>query len=107
MAKTLKYQQLLLQFLEKYAKVKPVNWKDAEQQVIADTLHHHYQLVRMGYQNKVYFHYPLFHFDIVDDKVLVRQNRTDMDIVEALKELGIPKKDVIVYSEFPAMEAHA
>ncbi len=104
MAKTLKYQRIILQFLEKYAVVKPANWRDAEQQVLADTKGRHYQLLRMGYQNKLYYHYPIFHFDIVDGKILVRQNRTDLDIVTELEKQGVPVKDIKVFSELPALQ---
>ncbi len=96
MGKTLKYQKIILQLLAEYASIKPINWEDAEHQVISDERGHHYQLVRMGWKDDRYLHYAIFHFDIRDGKVWVRQNRTDADIESELAELGVAPEDVFV-----------
>ncbi|MCB0520355.1 MAG: XisI protein [Lewinellaceae bacterium] len=104
MGKTVKYQKIILQLLADYAAIKPINWEDAEHQVIADEKNHHYQLVRMGWKDDRYHHYAIFHFDIRDGKVWVRQNRTDADIEAELMDSGIAADDIVVSYRMPLAE---
>ena len=96
MGKVLKYQKIIQQLLKDYAPIKPVNWEDAEQQLVFDTKNHHYQLVRIGWKNERYFHYSIFHFDIRNEKIWVRQNRTDADIENELIDMGIAPDDILI-----------
>jgi len=101
MDKVLRYQKAVVSFLEDYAKIKPANLKEVQNQVILDTQNHHYQLVRVGWQDGKHVHYAVFHFDIIGDKVWVQQNRTDLPIGYELMDLGIAESD-LVYAYLPA-----
>lgn len=96
MAKTLKYERAILAFLDEYANIKPYGFNKVQNQVIVDKQNHHYQLVRVGRHENKHIHYVVFHFDIIEDKVWVQQNRTDLPIIEELEEYGIPEKDIVV-----------
>lgn len=100
MDKVLKYQKAVVSFLESYAKIKPTNLEEVENQLILDTKNHHYQLVRVGWQDGKHVHYAVFHFDIIGDKVWVQQNRTDLPIGYDLMDLGIAESD-LVYAYLP------
>lgn len=100
MDKVLKYQKAIVSFLEDYAKIKPANLKEVQNQLVLDTKNHHYQLVRVGWQNGKHVHYAVFHFDIIGDKVWVQQNRTDLPIGYELMDLGIAEGD-LVYAYLP------
>lgn len=95
MAKPLKYAKAILQFLNDYAHVIPYGFKNVRNQVVADRKNRHYQLVRFGWQDNKHIHYTVFHFNIIDGKVWIQQNRTDLPIDEELEYMGIPKKDVV------------
>jgi hypothetical protein len=90
------YEKAILTLLEDYSKIKPANWKSAHHQILADKENHHYQLVRFGWKDGLREHYVIFHFDIILGKVWVQQNNTDMDILEELEFLGIPKKSIVL-----------
>jgi XisI protein len=92
----LKYETAILSFLGEYAQIKPINFKNANNQVIVDRDNGHYQLVRMGWQGEKYIYNTVFHFDLVGTKILVQQNRTDLSIVEELEEFGISSNDIVV-----------
>lgn len=96
MDKKLNHERAILAFLEEYARIKPINFRNATNQVIADKANGHYQLVRMGWQDGRYIHNTVFHFDLLGEKVIVQQNRTDLPIVEELKEYGIDEQDIVV-----------
>lgn len=96
MDKQLGYQSAILSFLKDYAKIKPFEWKNVQNQVIVDRENHHYQLVRVGWHEGQHIHYTVFHFDLVGTQVWVQENRTDLPIVDELEALGIPRKAIVL-----------
>ena len=106
MANTKKYQQIILQFLEDYAAIKSPFWPDVQNQIVADTQNHHYQLVRLGWDEKKRFvHYVAFHFDIIDGKVWIQANNTDREIADELIALGINRENIILGFHKPEVRA--
>ncbi|MDX1913307.1 MAG: XisI protein [Saprospiraceae bacterium] len=100
MDKILNYRNAIISFLEDYAKIKPANLPEVQNQVIIDDVNRHYQLVRIGWDEGKHVHYAVFHFDIIDGKVWIQQNRTDLPIGFDLIDLGIAAKD-LVYAYLP------
>ncbi|MFN7118536.1 MAG: XisI protein [Saprospiraceae bacterium] len=105
MEQIIKYQHIITSLLEEYASYKLAT-PGIESQVICDTLRHHYQLMRVGWDGNEYIHYIVFHFDIKDGKVWIQENRTDVDIAEALVERGIPKSDIVLGLQPPYLRVH-
>ena len=96
------YQDAILAFLNEYSEVKPSNWKGVQNQIIVDRENQNYQLVRVGWHENQHIHYTVFHFDLVNGKVYVQENRTDIPILDELEALGIPRKDVfLAFQEAP------
>ncbi|MFM9949653.1 MAG: XisI protein [Saprospiraceae bacterium] len=100
-----KYQKAILDVLEEYAAITSPFMPDVENKVIADTRNHHYQLIRIGWYKDRHVHYTVFHFDLVDGKVWVQENRTDVKIDEELIAHGVAPKDIISGLEHPVMKA--
>ena len=94
MEKIKKYQKAILKVLEYYATIRSPFMPDVENKVIADRQSHQYQLIRMGWYKEKPIHYAVFHFDIVQQKVIIQINRTDLKIEDELLEVGIPLKDI-------------
>lgn len=65
-------------------------------QIIADKSGNHYQLIRIGWKKNEHIHYCVFHFDIINEKVWIQENRTDILIAEELVEAGIAKQDIVL-----------
>ncbi len=93
--------------LQKHAAYKPVNIRDAERQVIADTTRNHFQLLTIGWEGKRFVHNCSFHFDIKDEKIWIQQNWTDIDIAQELVEMGVPKTDIVLGFQPPYARAHS
>lgn len=101
MANTKKYQQIILQLLEEYAAIKSPFWPDVENQIVADTTRNHYQLVRIGWDEKKNFvHYTVFHFDLNDGKIWIQANNTDRKIADELVEMGVERSDIVLGFRF-------
>ncbi|MBK8563599.1 MAG: XisI protein [Saprospiraceae bacterium] len=95
MEKMKKYQSAILKVLKEYAAIKSPFMPGVENKVVADTANHHYQLVRMGWHQDKHVYYPVFHFDIINGKVWVQENRTDAKIDEELVAAGVAAVDIV------------
>ncbi|MFN0036129.1 MAG: XisI protein [Saprospiraceae bacterium] len=97
MANTKKYERIILQLLEEYAAIRSPFWPDVDNQIVADSQNHHYQLVRIGWdEKKNHVHYVVFHFDIIGAKVWVQANNTDRKIADELISMGIRRDDIVL-----------
>jgi len=96
MDKVEKYEKIIVDYFEAFAERRNKNPNSTKIQVIADTQRKHYQLIKIGWKEYDYFHYCLFHLDIIDGKIWVQENRTETLIAEELVERGIPKYDIVL-----------
>ncbi|MDB9514355.1 XisI protein [Kamptonema animale CS-326] len=72
-------------------------------QTIFDTEHDHYQLVYVGWRNQQRIYGPVLHLDIIDNKIWIQQDGTEVGIANELVELGVPKQDIILGFDPPNM----
>lgn len=90
-------QQAVVSILERFAAYIPVNLPEAENQLITDFQHGHFQLVRIGWEGDAFAHNTVFHFDVKPDgKVWIQVNNTDVDIAAELVEQGIEKSNIVL-----------
>ena len=101
MDKITRYQNIVIGLMEEVASKPYANAPEIEQQVIADTQRHHYQLINIGWHRGHFVFRPLLHFDIKDGKIWVQQNDTEIEIGDELVERGVRAKD-IVFGFLPA-----
>ena len=107
MEKIKKYQKAILKVLEHYAAIDSPFMPDVTNKVIADTQNHQYQLIRMGWYKDRHVHYTVFHFDILDGKVWIQENRTDVKINEDLVEAGVSPQDIVSGLQHPTLKKMA
>ncbi len=94
MLKIKKYQTAITEILEDYAAY--FKEPDLDTQVICDFKRNHFELVKMGWQSGKRFHYCIFHFDILDGKIWIQENNTDISITPELEAKGISKADIVL-----------
>jgi XisI protein len=100
-----KYQQSLINWLEIY--VKENTSSNIEYQLITDTVHYHYQIVRTGWDGNKFLYLIVFHFQIKEDgKIWVWANNTDLDLGQVLSELGIPNNQIVPALQPPFVRQH-
>lgn len=102
MEKVEKYRDCIKQVLTKYATYKP-SYGEVDMQVIFDTEHNHYQVVRVGWDNKQRVYGCPIHLDIKDGKIWIQQNGTEIDLGQELVNIGVPKSDIVVGFHPPYM----
>lgn len=103
MEKIEQYRQLIIGLYEEYAKARPANITNVDTQLILDKERNHYQLVRIGWDKKLFSYSVIFHFDIKPDgKIWIQVNSTDRDVAEELEQMGVPKSDIVIGFQPPA-----
>lgn len=104
MEKIKKYQKVILKLLNYYATIKSPFMPEVENKIIADTKNHQYQLVRIGWYKDRHVHYTVFHFDIVNEKILIQENRTDVKIDEEFINEGVAPNDIMSGLQHPTLQ---
>ena len=97
MKKIKKYEKLIIQLLEQYASPFQLNPKsEVQEQVIVDTIHHHYQWLTTGNDvGENFKNYINIHFSIKPNgQVWLMENLTDVRVAEELVKLGVPRADL-------------
>jgi hypothetical protein len=88
------YQQYIQQLLTEHAKLVWDNRIKAE--TIFDTERDHYQLVYVGWPGAKRLYGVVLHIDIIDGKIWIQQDGTEVGIANKLVELGVPKQDIVL-----------
>lgn len=96
MDRTITYQNIITDLLNEYGATKKSVTPNVHSKVILDTKSNHYQLISLGWHNKRYIYTTAFHFEIVNGKVFIHINNTDILIADKLHDKGIPKSDIIL-----------
>ena len=106
MAKVKKYEKIILSILKDYEKVRYSNL-NAENKLIADKENHRYQVVTIGWDGVKFIHDCPMHFDIIDGKIWVQQNMTDLDLDRVFREHGVPNTDIVLGFLSPKMREYS
>ncbi|HFA47817.1 MAG TPA: hypothetical protein ENJ95_02220 [Bacteroidetes bacterium] len=93
MGKKLKYIHAIKKFLRDYANI-PDDSENIHYEVVADKESGNFCLIRFGEDEEQWTHHCVFHFKLINDKVVVLQNWTDLKLEEELAALGIDRADI-------------
>ena len=105
MDKITQYQQIITQLLEEYAAIPPSYPTKLRDEVVADTVRNHFQLVSLGWEENKFIHEVIFHLDIIEGKIWVQRNNTEADLSGELTDRGIPKSDIVIGFQSPAIRS--
>ncbi|MFN0036902.1 MAG: XisI protein [Saprospiraceae bacterium] len=102
-----RYEKIIIGTLQEYADAFNQQKDGLQAKVLVDFDGQHFQLLNYGWHNGHYQFYVVFHFDILDGKVWLQENRTDVLIAGELAEKGIEKKDIVLGLQFPELRAES
>ncbi len=95
------YRQLVQRLLTEHASLVWDSRIKAE--TIFDLEHDRYQLVYVGWRGSERVYGTVLHVDIVDGKIWVQQDGTEVGIANKLAEHGVPKHDIVLGFDPPKM----
>ena len=96
MDKIKKYKNILLKEMQHQAAIPFGNAPELHRHLMVGQNEDEFILILKGWQDETYRHGVIFHFQIIEDKVWLHENNTDIDIGSKLAQLGIPKSDIIL-----------
>lgn len=105
MDKLAQYRQWIQQLLSEYANVKLAN-ESVKVYKSFDTEGDHYQVFHAGWAKYRRIFGPLIHIDILDGKLWIQHDGTEVGIANRLLELGVPAKDIVLGYHAPFMRQH-
>ena len=102
------YQKKLTDYLESLAtEYNNSLGTQLEYQAIADTVRGHFQLLKLGWHERRYYHIVLLHFDVKPTgKVWIQLNDTEILIADELVKCGIPASDIVLGFKPEYMRPH-
>jgi hypothetical protein len=108
MDKIKKYQAILNDFLVEYVKSASLSTSgDVKTNLVIDLKRNSFQLLYIGWHGAKYIFSPIFHFDIIDEKIWIQCNNTELEIDEILISEGIEKQDIVLGFQPPFSRAAA
>jgi len=107
MEKVTTYRDTIKSVLTEYANTRrPARTDEVQHQLLFDEQRNHYQLFCVGWQGMKRIYFPVFHLDIINDKIWVQEDATDFDVVGELEERGVPKSDIVLAFHAPYKRPH-
>ncbi len=104
MDKLTQYRCWIKEILEKHSLMKPAG--NIEVYKFFDPQQDHYQVFHAGWNKYRRIFGPLIHIDIIDSKVVIQYDGTEVGVANELVELGIPKQDIVLGYHAPFMRQY-
>lgn len=96
------YREYVRTLLQRLGKGTYVN-SDLRHELVFDREGDHYQLLSIGWDNRKRVFDCDVHLDIINDKVWIQLNNTDVDLATELVEMGVPREDIVLGFHSPYM----
>ncbi len=96
MDKVKKYQNIVIDFLNRYNADTTVPSDTVQRRVLIDKKNNSFQLLSIGWRNNLYTFGPIFHFDIINGKIWMQCNNTEREVVDELMAAGVRKNDIVL-----------
>jgi hypothetical protein len=101
-----KYQKIILATLQEYTKVRYANL-NAENRLIADKETHQYQIITIGWEGTKFVHDCPIHIDIINGKIWIQRNMTELDFGKIFMEKGVDSTEIVLGFLSPKMREYS
>ena len=96
MDKLNKFNDAVIDVLNEYKSHFKQTKQDIKNEVVIDERNHHYQFLWTGWREEKHIFNVVCHIDIVDGKIWIQQDNTEIGIANLLVEKGISKQDIVL-----------
>lgn len=107
MDKITHYQNILSELLNEYGNIQKTLTPLVKNQMIIDRERNQFQLLSVGWHNDRYIYTVAFHFVIIENKIWLQQNNTDVLIADELVARGVPASDIVLGFIAPDVRAYS
>lgn len=91
-----KYQDLIIKVLEDYKGQFKKTSKDIQALIVTDKENCHYQLLWLGWDGNRHIFTVTTFLSIINGKIWIQHDSTEVGIANMLAEEGIPKSDIVL-----------
>jgi hypothetical protein len=95
MDKIEQYRQIIRDVLTPFTVLRYSN-ADITNEAVFDGDHDRYVIISVGWQGQRRIQHCLIHLDIINGKVWIQRDNTEVGVAYALEEAGIPKSDIVL-----------
>ncbi|HBQ97050.1 MAG: XisI protein [Roseofilum sp. SBFL] len=99
------YRQSIEKILNHYGSAKPANG-EIEVYTFFDRQPDHYQVFHAGWNRHIRIFGPLIYIDILNHKIWIQHDGTEVGIANELVDLGIPKEEIVLAYHAPFMRQY-
>lgn len=96
MDKLVAYREYIKILLKKYGEDQDKPEDSVVTQTVIDEERDHYHLFHAGWNNGYRIYGCYLHFDIINNKIWLQHNGTEMQLASELVEMGVPKQDIVL-----------
>ena len=89
------YRSLVQQTLEQIEQTRYSNG-NYERELVIDRDRDRYLLMTLGWDGNKRVYYVVMHLDICNGKIWIQENRTNLDVAEALRRAGVPADHIVL-----------
>ncbi|MCT7957636.1 XisI protein [Laspinema palackyanum] len=105
MDKLANYRPIIQSVLQQHAQSKPSHG-EIEVYTAFDEQQDHYQVVHAGWSGTTRVFGPLIHIDLINDKIWIQYDGTEVGVANQLVDLGVPKTDIVLAYHAPIMRQY-
>jgi hypothetical protein len=96
------YRHIIEHILKDHAHI-PYAHGEIDRQTIFDRENDHYLVMLVGREGIRRVHGCLIHVDIVDDKIYIQRDGTEVGVANELMRAGVPKEHIVLAFRSPEM----
>ena len=96
MDKIINFQKAIVDALNEYKSQYGDYNQDIKNEVLIDNTNQHYQFLWTGWNGDNHIFAVIFHIDIINDKIWIQQDNSEIGFATLLVEKGVPKQDIVL-----------
>ncbi|MBO0861188.1 MAG: XisI protein [Chloracidobacterium sp.] len=93
--KTEKYRQLIQEYLTRFAAIPNLE-SGVRDRTLFDRQNDSYAVIAEGWDGEERVHFIVAHLEIIDGKIWIQADNTDVVIARELEAAGVPKADIVL-----------
>lgn len=102
--KTLQYRQIIEELLTRRSAI-PYLEKGIKDRLFFDEKHDCYALITEGWSREERVHNIIIDLEIINGKIWIQADNTDVSVARELESKGVPKSDIVLGFRSPSVRA--
>ncbi|HKQ78484.1 MAG TPA: XisI protein [Blastocatellia bacterium] len=102
--KTEKYRQIIQEYLTRFAAIPNLE-SGVKDRILFDQQNNSYAIIAEGWDGEERVHFIVAHLEIIDGKIWIQADNTDVVIARELEAAGVPKADIVLGFRPPSIRA--